>query len=376
MESWILDFDRRRDFSAVGFRSACYAPFVSMNFTPWGTVQVCCENSDYIIGNVAEDTLMDLWNGPAINQIRSHLVRYEYGMGCEGCARLARMGAYPYSFHYEPANAPTLVPKWPYIMEFRLTNDCNFACIMCSGSYSSQIRAKRDKLPPLPRAYGDRFFEELEEFVPHLRHTVFAGGEPLIIPEHFRVWDIMLRTNPKCTVTISTNGSVVSGKALDYMQQLHVNHLDVSVDGATKKTFEAIRPRSCFEKVMANLGPLSKIPKRINDIFSLTLCAMPQNFFEIKDIFLLAEEYGAHVYINLVRVPNSCSLASLAPKELETVFRTLDSDFSSIAPTLSPFNKERFLELLSAVKHMRAGQNPVGLSAGVPDTPTPAPVLP
>ena len=36
--------------------------------------------------------------------------------------------------------------KYPSVLEFELINTCNLECVMCTGEYSSLIRAKREKL--------------------------------------------------------------------------------------------------------------------------------------------------------------------------------------------------------------------------------------
>ena len=45
------------------FDSACYAPFVAMEFDPQGRVFTCCTNQLYPMGNVAESSLREIWHG-------------------------------------------------------------------------------------------------------------------------------------------------------------------------------------------------------------------------------------------------------------------------------------------------------------------------
>ena len=98
--------------------------------------------------------------------------------------------------------------EWPQSFSFRFSNVCNFGCIMCSDRLSSVVRS-RSKLPRLPVVYRDRFFGELEGFLPHLKVIHFAGGEPCITPECFRIWDMLGRTDcHDVELSMVTNASV------------------------------------------------------------------------------------------------------------------------------------------------------------------------
>ena len=50
-------YDATRDFADKGFRSGCYAPFVSMYFNTFGDVIACCKNQTFVLGNIAEQRL-------------------------------------------------------------------------------------------------------------------------------------------------------------------------------------------------------------------------------------------------------------------------------------------------------------------------------
>ena len=116
--------------------------------------------------------------------------RGDLSYGCGNCRhRLEHGTGYAdveyYRWMPEPAD-----PAWPEVMAFGLSNTCNLACVMCGGNLSSRLRALEGR-PRLEPAYGDRFFAELEEFLPHVRRTEFRGGEPFLIREHHRVWDLL-----------------------------------------------------------------------------------------------------------------------------------------------------------------------------------------
>ena len=58
---------------------------------------------------------------------------------------------------------------------------------MCAGHWSSAIRARREKLPPLPDPYDRRFVDQIEAFVPTLVSAKLLGGEPFIINRYHEI---------------------------------------------------------------------------------------------------------------------------------------------------------------------------------------------
>src|SRR5262245_55157246 len=67
------------------FRTACYAPFVALQFYANGMVQVCCENVHYLVGDARRQTIAEIWNGPKIQALRSALREFDFGRGFEFC---------------------------------------------------------------------------------------------------------------------------------------------------------------------------------------------------------------------------------------------------------------------------------------------------
>ena len=108
---------------------------------------------------------------------------------------------------YDEFPVPATGELWPANLEFNLANTCNLECLMCRGELSSAIRARRDRLPPLPRVYNDTFFADLRKYLQRARCLQFLGGEPFLIQEHFRVWEMLIEDGLKPEVQITTNGT-------------------------------------------------------------------------------------------------------------------------------------------------------------------------
>jgi|APFre7841882654_1041346.scaffolds.fasta_scaffold158088_2 MoaA/NifB/PqqE/SkfB family radical SAM enzyme len=72
-----------RDFAGKAFRSACYAPYVSLFFAVDGNVLACCQNELFVLRDVKEQHLREIWNGWPIQQLRAALEPCDFQHGCE-----------------------------------------------------------------------------------------------------------------------------------------------------------------------------------------------------------------------------------------------------------------------------------------------------
>lgn len=313
----IAAYDRVREKALQVVRSACYAPYVSLYLMTTGDVIACCKNQSYILGNVSRYRLLEIWRGPRVKALRRVLKEYNFDAGCGQCEWQIQGGNYlgAYTRTFDGLEVQLEDPEWPIIMEFALSNACNFECVMCFGELSSLIRKNRDGLPPLSRVYDDRFFDDLREFLPHLRLAKFFGGEPFLAPENFRIWDMMIEQGLQTPCHIVTNGSVYNERVQRVLDRLPVS-LSISLDGATKETFESIRINGKFEEVMANTHRLREYGRQRGSFFSLVFCLMRQNWHEFPDLVRLAEGLGVEIGINTVADPPHCSLFTLPPEEM------------------------------------------------------------
>ena len=128
-------------------------------------------------------------------------------------------------------------PQWPQRMEFSISNACNLECVMCTGIYSSAIRAHREKLPPTQKFYSDEFIESLRKYLPHLSWAKFLGGEPFLITEYYRIWEMMIEDAPLAKCHITTNGTRYNGRVEKFMNDLDFAFA-VSLDGQPKRRRE------------------------------------------------------------------------------------------------------------------------------------------
>ncbi len=313
----IIEYDRSRDFSAKAVRSICYAPHTNLFFDLQGRAKACCWNWAHPLGDVQTQTLDEIWRGAQAAILRRALEAYSFQEGCNFCDSQTRdgwtAGAAMRGFDEFRVDAADL--QWPKRMEFAMSNACNLECVMCSGNYSSAIRARREHLPPTPKRYSSEFIESLRKYLPHLERAKFLGGEPFLISEYYTIWDMLVEEAPFVKCHITTNGTQFNSRIEKLMEVLNFSFA-VSLDGATKETIERIRVNANFDEQLAILRRFREYTRARNTDLSLTFCFMRQNWHEFGDFCLFADEWGCNVGINTVNRPPEFAVNNLPPHEL------------------------------------------------------------
>lgn len=150
----------------------------------------------------------------------------------------------------EPMQRRLEAASLPPMIIFDVTNTCNLQCIHCPQPL---IQAKADfKSTHLKWEH----FVKIADEVAAAGHTCllrFAGdGEPFVHP---RMLDMIAyaKARTKAVVNLTTNGVLMTEKRVDAMLEAGIDLIDISIDGLTKPTYEAVRRGGNFERLMRNI---------------------------------------------------------------------------------------------------------------------------
>lgn len=318
------DLVRRTKWSAARpgsppFETACVAPWVSLEFDPEGWVHACCASQLYPLGRVGESSLSEFWNGPRAEVLKSALMEWDFSVACQPCRfGIDHGNGEPVAGVYDRFPLESGSPDSPHSMSFALSNRCNLGCIMCTPALSSRLRHEAG-LCALDSPYDDRFFFELQPFLEGLRIAKFLGGEPFLVPEHRRVWE-MLESVPKAPkLEITTNGTVWTPSVEWLMERFRVD-ISVSVDALTRRTYETVRRGGDFSVLRRNLDRFAERCRSRGTNLHLSFCLMPQNWWELAPFLVWAEQYtfGPPVTVSNVAT-RGMSLLDLPTERLEEV---------------------------------------------------------
>ncbi|MEZ5322658.1 MAG: radical SAM protein [Microthrixaceae bacterium] len=258
----------------------CRAPFGSMYFDQFGRVRMCCQNTVSLMGDIATQSIREIWDSGVAQGLRDDLAGGVYPPGCEICVWMDTTDVPEMVFartfdELEPVGPPY---RWPAQMEFSISNACNLQCVMCSGEFSSAIRAHRERLPALAMPYGEAFFEELVEFLAHLDTVKVLGGEPFLSVESMRVMELAIE-HSSAPVTVTTNATQWNDRVARLVDSGRLEMV-VSLDGVSAEVYESIRVGASFDKVLANVDRMQAAAARHGRSFWLAHCLMTHNWFE------------------------------------------------------------------------------------------------
>lgn len=146
----------------------------------------------------------------------------------------------------------------PLYVAWQITNECNLACLHCIEE-SGPGKAFPDELS---EAQVFAVLEQLmDEEVPYLS---FSGGEPMLHPRFFEMVEFVCRRGAQ--LKVETNGHYLSAENCRRLAELGVKAVQVSMDGATRETFNRMRVRGDFDTAIAGIRRLHEagVPIEIN----------------------------------------------------------------------------------------------------------------
>lgn len=313
--------EKMKAYNKVRFHGAkklfCYNPFVNLFFDTSGNAVACCRSHQNVLGSYPRQTIKEIWFGENSEKMREYMLHNDLNMGCGYC----KLQIDSNRFHSLPSMHPEAFASskkgaYPKIMEFELSNNCNLQCVMCSGRVSSAIRKNREQSEPLPMPYDDEFVEQLKEFIPHLEHAYFFGGEPFLIPIYYKIWEQIIKLNPKIKLYAVTNGTIMNERIKEIIQSTQFNII-VSLDSLVKEKAESIRVGCRFEEVMNNIQVFNSITSRK---ISISHTPMTVNWAETPDIIDFCNKINAIINLSYVEGPAKFALWSLMPGQLSEIY--------------------------------------------------------
>ena len=178
-------------------------------------------------------------------------------------------------------------PPLPREIQIEVTGACNLACRMCLVRY-------RPKLGKREGAMCFHVFKSILDDLPELEKLTMQGlGEPLLAPDFDEMVEYACERGIR--VGFNTNGTFLTRERAERLVRAGVDWLHVSLDGATKETYEGIRDGSDFDKVRRNIADLVEVRREHGadrPTIQLVFVAMRRNLHELSALVRLAAELG------------------------------------------------------------------------------------
>jgi sulfatase maturation enzyme AslB (radical SAM superfamily) len=229
------------------------------------------------LGNIhtlADKNLLKVWNDSRLSTIRKEMLEGKQPQECSACYSLESLkGQSERIFLNERLKKHAPVTKQtqnngnllqlPKVLSLRLSNVCNLKCRMCSSlcstSWYEDDRKRGQSTPNGPLKIYNSIAELERSLGPLLDDLVeinFAGGEPLLIEEHYHLLDLLIKRQ-KTDIALTYNSNLTKlnlgdRNILDYWRHFSSITLEVSLDHVGSRG-EYIRHGMTWDKVRASI---------------------------------------------------------------------------------------------------------------------------
>ena len=182
-----------------------------------------------------------------------------------------------------------LIASKPSVVEFNVITKCSAGCIMCGYTDNGEVLS-----------FG-RFRRAADELLPTAREALLIGGEVMQHPSFYEICEYVWRFGVKLGMT--TNLYTLAGRRAEAVRRF-LSIMRVSIDAATKRTYESIRTNLDFERLVGNLYDLVEV---MNDNSNLELnwyfVAMRRNIEELPLAVEMTHSFGFRaITVNFVMV--------------------------------------------------------------------------
>ena len=396
--------------SIANSKSFCPLPFIHMATRPNGDVRLCCTSNASGAGivdakeiglvtdsfgtrmNLRDQTVEEVWNSEFMRNTRLKLLNNCVPDSCKKCFEEESKGIKSKRYWEtqvwrerldldevvesmsDDGSMPVNIPYF----DLRLGNLCNLKCVMCSPHDSSawikewKIQTPQYTNPILIQDQGwDRtmdytwyqkgsFLESMKNQAEYIKELYFAGGEPLLIPEHEKILRFMVESgySNNCILRYNSNGTEISDTMLELWNHFKLVKFNFSIDAFGTKN-DYIRYPSQWDNIVSNLHKLDNTPDNIvvnvacavqllnvKYLDELVDWKMSQNFKKVN-----TKQYGAGLIgLHLVYLPSYLNVKVLPVQEkqlvAERIYKLIEK-YSSVEFDNDPYGKQRWLGLIS-----------------------------
>ena len=389
-------------------KTFCPLPWIHLATRPNGDVRVCCTanasgagktdnkevglvKQDGVNMNLRDHTIEEVWNSEQMRNTRLQMLNGEVPLSCRKCFEEEAKGIkskrnWETEVWNERVDVQEIVDQThddgtlpvniPYF-DLRLGNLCNLKCIMCSPHDSSKwvkdwkLQYPKYELIDLKQDQGwdpsfdyvwykkSSFLDSVKNQAHHIKELYFAGGEPLLIPEHYAILQFMIDEGyaKDCILRYNSNATDISQRLLDMWEYFKEVKFNFSIDSVGEKN-DYIRHPSKWDSIVSNMHLLDNTSDHITvnlacavqllNVHSLAELAqwkLDQNFKKINR----APYGGGIIGLHLVYLPSYLNVRVL-PQDLKDQAADTISKFANSINTHefinSAYGKMRWLGLV------------------------------
>ena len=282
----------------------CMMPWVHMHAFPDGRAYPCCL-ADYWhpVGDLRKNTMEQVWNQEPYRFMRQNMLQDKPCKECTKCYEQEDNGFFSMrndsnrnyghyihevdNTHDDGTNPDFKIRYW----DVRFSNLCNFSCRSCGPIFSSNwfndhVKMYNRKPDVLGREMlrveytagdEDAMIAQMLPHIPYLEQVYFAGGEPLIMKEHYFLLEKLIeagRTDVR--IQYNTNFSELAFKdkhVFEYWKHFKNVSVGASLDASGDRA-ELMRRGTNWQQAVANRERMMQEVPHVDFYISATVSAM------------------------------------------------------------------------------------------------------
>jgi organic radical activating enzyme len=378
------DLTTREKFLLTESKTFCMYPWIHLHAFPTGDAHPCCYSEmAHAVGSTKRHTLKEIWNDQPMRDLRQRMLTEQTSGACNKCYEQetagffsGRQSANKHFGHYINRVAETQpsgqlerfeMTYW----DIRFSNLCNLSCRSCGHIFSSSWHKDQAQLiggdwsiKNQVLNYAGRTETDIwEQLIPHLDYVeqiYFAGGEPLMMAEHYNIldelekrkrWDVRLIYNTNFTHTRLKDRTV-----FDYWKRFQSVSVGASLDDMGTRA-EYIRKGTNWDRVYQNRKEMMQICPNVDFYISPTLSIL--NAWHLPDFHKNWVEQGLirpqDLNVNILQDPAHLRI-DIAPAEYK---EQLKEKYQEHLTWLRPLDQlqRASVGFESAIKFMEATDN-------------------
>jgi organic radical activating enzyme len=289
-----VELTNREEFLLKDSKTFCIYPWIHLHAYPTGEAYPCCHaEMAYPVGNTRFKTLEEIYRDAPMRELRKDMLNERPNPACGRCYEQEESGFFSgrKSANKHHGHQIKRIDDDQFQMSYwdiRFSNLCNLSCRSCGHIFSSswyQDQAKlagsnwKDRNRVLNYA-GRTETDMWEQLIPHLDYVeqiYFAGGEPLMMEEHYNILDELERRGRfDVRLIYNTNFTHVKLKdrtVFDYWKKFKSVAVGASLDAMGPRA-EYIRKGTNWATVERNRVQMLEVCPNVDFYISPTLSIM------------------------------------------------------------------------------------------------------
>lgn len=367
----------------------CALPWIHVATRPNGDARLCCgsnasqatkgildaglvKRENGSLANFGTDTLSSAFNNQFMRDVRVTMLKSEIPSSCAKCFEEEANGVVSkrvWETYYwdqdgldiasliEQTDSNGAIPNVIQYLDLRLGHTCNLKCVMCTPHDSSKWTQDYDKIVSMSKSpiilkeinwdktkFNNKWWErpelweEIFDQIPNIKQLYFAGGEPLMIKEHLKFLEEIVKRGyaDKITVRYNSNGLLINDYIINLWTKFKEVRFAFSIDAIEERN-NYIRYPADWETIVTNLHKLDNTPDNIKigiacaiqvfnikHIIDFAKWKINQNFKKINKFKI--DKYvsgGGIINMHMLYIPTFLSARILPKKDKEEIRKNI-----------------------------------------------------